>query len=159
MWPTVFSYLECRPDGDDANVCVVGGKVARFTSGAALNVGDVVYLSAANTVNKSTTSANYAGFVGVVVGGYSTGMRIPPETNVASIAATSGSGQDVLVQIDGIAWVVAEGTITAGTNFSVICTATTAGRVIAGTTAGQMLGTALTTGSSGNFFKMLIRHR
>jgi len=154
---TAFSFITHSKPREDKTSGGVGGVVEVFTSGAALNTGDCVYLSAANTVNKSLTAANYAGFIGVVVGGRSTQMNIITKTG---FAATSASGQEVLVQVSGIATVVAGGTITAATNFSVMPDAAgTAGRVVAGTTAGQMLGTALTTGSSGNEMQILIRHR
>lgn len=139
----------------------LGGSVKWFRSASAsLKVGDIVFVTAAvsgvPTVTKSATAANYAGFVGVVVGGPATQNYAVYGTGAAACDAI---GQYVLVQIDGIALVVAEGTITAGTNFSVISTATTAGRVIAGTTQGAMVGIPLQDAVSGDELRILICHR
>lgn len=155
--PTVFTYIECRPDGDDANANVVGGRVIRTTAAGALNTGDSVLFSAASKVNKSATAADLAGFAGVVVGGKLTKGRVPSDLSVVS-AATDADGDEVLVQIDGICYAMAGGTVTPGTHFSVIGDST-AGRVIAGTTAGVRVGTPITAGSVGALFKMLIRQR
>lgn len=137
-----------------------GGQIKTFLAGASLNIGDVVFYSAANTVSKSATTANYVGFVGVVVGGdsYDIDGRISYDTLVlASPVTAATTGQKVQVQIDGIAEVRTDGAVTLGT--SVICTGANAGRVIAGTTAGQMLGTALATVGAAGVLPMLIRHR
>lgn len=158
MRATSFPFITHAKSREDKTAGGTGGIVDVFTSGSALNTGDCVYLSAANTVSKSLTAANYAGFIGVVVGGRSTNMNIID--NKTGVAATSASGQEVIVQLSGVATVVAGGTVTAGTHFSVMPDAAgTAGRVVAGTTAGQILGTALTTGSAAAEMKILIRHR
>lgn len=155
MRATSFPYITHSQSRQDRVPGGLGGIVEVFTAGAALNTGDIVFFSAADTVNKSTTQANYVGFAGVVVGGALTNNNI---TNTVGVAA-AGTGQRVLVQISGIANVVAGGTVTVGTNFSVIPDTSTAGRVIAGTTAGQVVGKTITTGSSGNVMKILISHR
>src|SRR5678810_561659 len=52
-----------------------GGEVRIFLNGVdTLIVGDVVYISANNTVRKSATLANYNKVAGVVVGGTKTNM-------------------------------------------------------------------------------------
>lgn len=155
MRATSFSWLTFNRSRQDKNAAEVGGIVETFTAGAALNTGDIVFISAADTVNKSTTQANYVGFAGVVVGGALTNDNITTTTGIAA----AETGQRVLVQVSGIANVVAGGAVTVGTNFSVIPDTGTAGRVIAGTTAGQVVGKTVTTGSSGNVMKILISHR
>jgi hypothetical protein len=155
MKPTAFSWLTFAMPRADKSPAAVGGITEIFTAGAALNTGDVVYISAADTVNKSTTQANYVGFAGVVVGGQLTNDNITASVGVAA----ANTGQRVIVQVAGIATVVAGGTVTVGTNFSVIPDTTTAGRVIAGTTAGQVVGKTLTTGASAGTMKILISHR
>lgn len=156
MKPTAFSWLTHHLPRQDKTAAGVGGTVETFTAGAALNTGDIVFFSAANTVNKSNTQANYVGFAGVVVGGAATNNNI---TTSVGVAATTASGQSVLVQVSGIATVVAGGTVTVGTNFSVIPDTGTAGRVIAGTTAGQIVGNTITTGTAAGTMKIFISHR
>lgn len=134
-----------------------GGVVILASAAAAvLNTGDCVYMTATGA-NKSATGANYFGFLGVVVGGKLSGNEVIYGTGFA--CTTGVAGEDVLIQISGIATVVAGGTITVGTNFSVIPDTGTAGRVIAGTTAGQVLGKALGSASVGTDVKILIGHR
>lgn len=155
MKPTSFSWITHNRRREDKSVAGVGGVTEIFTAAASLNTGDCVFLSAANTVNKSTTAANYVGFIGVVVGGQLTQDNVTD--NVGIPAATTG--QRVHVQVTGIANVVAGGTVTAGTNFAVVPDTVTAGRVIAGTTAGQILGTVISTGAAAGTMKILIAHR
>jgi hypothetical protein len=155
MKPTAFSWLTFAMPRADKSPAAVGGVVEFFTAGGSLNTGDIVYISAADTVNKSATQANYVGFAGVVVGGQLTNDNVATSVGVA--AATTG--QRVMVQVSGVATVVAGGTVTVGTNFSVIPDTGTAGRVVAGTTAGQVVGKTLTTGAAAGTMKILISHR
>ncbi len=156
MKPSTHAYTMTQAPANDAGVAQTGGEVKRYTPASTFSKGDVCYISAAGTVSKSATTANYAGFQGVVVGGDLTGGALDADNGTSVCTATTGY---VLVQISGIAYVRAEGTVTVGTHFAVICTGTTAGRVIAGTTAGQMLGTPLETAATGDYFRILIRHR
>lgn len=158
MGMTGFGFIKFSRTREDKLSASVGGTVHTMTAGANLNLGDVVFVSADKTVNKSAVSASYAGFFGVVVGGRATGFRVIILPNTTGLPAAL-SGQEVLVQASGNARVVAEGVITAGTTLSVISTGTTAGKVIAGTTAGQMLGVPLTSAISGGEFIMKIDHR
>lgn len=153
MIPTVFSSVRYK----DNNDLEVGGPCQIFTPAAALNYGDVVYFSAANTVTKAATAANYVSFAGVVVGGDLTGnerLLTKPTSGTVAVASASGS---VLVQIGGVAEVITIGTDAAGSR--VMASGVTAGYVVAGTTAGQMLGTLIDTGVAGNLKRMLIAHR
>lgn len=156
MRATSFSWLTFNRTRRDKVSGEVGGITENFTAAAALNTGDCVFLSAVNTVNKSVTQANYVGFIGVVVGGALTNDNIVDRVGVPA----ANTGQRVIVQIAGTATVVAGAAVTAGTNFSVIPDTATAGRVIAGTTAGQVLGKALTTTTgAGQNLNILISHR
>lgn len=162
--PTKFPFIMAGTQDDIALSPAVGGTVLPFTAAATLLIGDVVYLSAANTVNKSATAATVgAAFMGVVVGGDTFDRMgqvqsddINQTTLVGQTAATVG--QRVLVQIAGVANVVAGASAPSAGNQ--VIGGATAGTVIAGTTAGSMLGTAITTASgAGAAFKMLIDHR
>jgi hypothetical protein len=136
----------------------LGGRVIRQLAAGTLLIGDVVYVSAADTVAKSTTNANYAGFAGVVVGGdsYATdGSICSDSTIVGATAATVG--QAVLVQIDGIAYIKSDGAILAGS--LVIPDASVAGECdVAGANPGYTLGVSLVAAADGIVGRMLIRH-
>ncbi len=138
---TIPHARRVAPDATADNLGV-GGDVLQFIAAAALNIGDVVYLSAANTVNKSNTPANYQKFVGVVVGGKATYNQIGTlSTDVGNAAAAAN--EDVLVQFNGKCWAVADAAVAAGG--LITQGATTAGRVddSASATQGQIIGMAL----------------
>jgi hypothetical protein len=155
MRVTALSWLKFNPPRQDMTPAPSGGIVIQLLGAAALNVGDVVFFSAANKVNKSATAANYTAFAGVVRGGDATNMLVSDQIGAA---ACTGDDKPVLVQISGVATVPSTGTIAIGTHASVIGSGTTAGAVAAGTTAGQILGTTVTTAAS-NQVKILIRPR
>lgn len=139
---THLTYVGLGLDSADIGVPTYGGQIARYTANGVLKIGDVVYVSAANTVSKSNTQANYATFAGVVVGSLVDfdGAVVGDDSNLVGSSLTSGA--EVLVQISGIAKVVADAAITVGTRISQ--GATTAGRVDdTAFTAGQMCGIAL----------------
>jgi hypothetical protein len=121
----------------------VGGEVEHYSAGAALNVGDVVYLSAANTANKSATAGTTLGkLLGVVVGGTKTDLRAVSRKLDVGVQAAA-TGEVVLVQVSGKVWAVSDAAITAG---DILAAGTsTAGRVKTGT-----ITTDLAAGSSGN---------
>ena len=154
---THHTYTEYRRSGKDVENGSVGGNTKRYIAGGALNVGDIVLLTAADTVNKSATAADLAAFAGVVVSGDLLSGQIPDDTSVASVNAASSGGY-AIVQYNGIAYALAGGTVTIGTHLSVIGD-TTAGRVIAGTTAGIIVGTPVESGSVGVLFRILINQR
>ena len=154
--PTGFSWVNIRGSSDEQTSNATGGIVHLFTaSTTTLLVGDAVFVAGVGIVNKSATAADYAGFVGFVVGGDSNGYRV--DDAVGTIAATSG--QKVMVQISGVARaIVGASGFTAGTNLTAVPSAATAGRVIPGTTAGGRLGVALTTqATAGAEVKILIK--
>src|SRR5690606_17057358 len=89
------------------------GIIIPMLAGAALVIGDAVFVSAANTVNKSGTAANYLGFAGIVVGGTKTGGSAFIGSDAIGKPAAA-SGEVVLVQISGSAWVLASAVVAAG---------------------------------------------
>lgn len=115
-----------------------GGEVHTFLAGAALLVGDVVYLSAAKTVNKSTTGSNHDKVVGVVVGGAATYGNVHSAEGDVGIAAAS-TGEEVLVCVRGIVYVTASGAISVGA--AIAPSTGTAGRVRAATALAGAVGT------------------
>lgn len=153
MQPTRFANVRFRSAEDNE----YGGIAQLFSAGAAsFNFGDVVYVSAADTILKSATVADYVAFAGVVIGGDLTNdeaLVTIPTTGTVQVAS---SGKTALVQISGIAPVILSGSLTLG---RVIPDTGTAGRVANGTTAGQILGTLIRTGTVGNLGRMLINHR
>lgn len=135
----------------------MGGQVIKGLASAALNIGDVVFLSAADTFNKSATPANYATLNGVVVGGDLTNGQILQTDNAIGLAA-AGAGQTVIVQVEGIAKVKADVVLnTVGTK--VTAGSTTAGRVgLTGGAAGNYLGYTLDAAAAiGNIIRLWIQ--
>jgi hypothetical protein len=144
--PTRFQFLRCGADdiGDQ-----VGGYVEEYAAGAALNVGDLVYLSAAQTANKSAVAATVLGkLLGIVCGGTKTAMlAVDRKLDVGVQAAATG--ERVLVLSVGKYWAVSDAAITAG---DLLTAGTgTAGRVKLGTVTtdvaagdtGRLVGNAL----------------
>lgn len=153
--PTHFSSLAVGALEEERSS--TGGRVIRFKANATtLLVGDPVFFSAADTVDKSGTTANYIRFAGIVVGGNGTRYQVAHDTSMVGMTAAL-AGEDVLVQIDGIAWVVANIAVAITDN---VIVSTTAGKVTPGTTANQIIGTPVTTAAVLNDkFKLLIDHR
>lgn len=123
-WP----YIEYGSDGDTR--ASIGGPVIKFKAAAALLLGDAVYLSADGTVNKSGTVGNHSKRIGVVVGGANTGNEVITDSAQYGVATVADADEDVLVQVGGVSYVIAGGTIAAGDR--VVLDTGTAGRVKAG---------------------------
>lgn len=103
-WTTTQSF-------DSLNGGQVGGETRTYLAGGTLLVGDVVYLSANNTVNKSATASNHEKVVGVVVGGRSTNMLLALDS--ADVGTTAAAvNRPVIVLRQGRAWVMLD-TVTA----------------------------------------------
>lgn len=139
---TNYPWITNALDNAVASWGPVGGIVKRYKAGAILKLGDVVYHSATDTVNKSNTAANYQAMAGVVVGWEDRNGKYFMNST-ADVGLACASGDDVFVCYLGVAWVVADA---ATTQFAKISQgATTAGRVDdgAGAAAGQTLGIAL----------------
>lgn len=124
--PTNFPYTKHSSDSDA--VADIGGPTIEFTAGGNLNLGDSVYLSAANTVNKSIVAGDIAKFVGVVVGGAKLARYVNTEQNKYGVIQAAAANEMVIVQVKGIAYVLTEAAYAAGTHLSV--SGTTAGRMI-----------------------------
>lgn len=137
----------------------VGGLCRIYTAAAQLLVGDVVYLSAAGTVNKTAVTGTQVATIGVVVGGTATRMEcIDDAAEVGQVA--SAAGDQVIVCHDGTAWMIADGAIAAGV--SIRAGTTTAGRTMAtalgtGADQGKVVGKSLEAAAgAGNAFRGLI---
>lgn len=89
-----------------------GGDCLVMLAAAALAVGDSVFISAADHVNKGAT-ANLAGTMGVIVGGKGTKGRCYPEVKIGD-AAASAAEDWVLVCVRGKCRVVADAAVAAG---------------------------------------------
>lgn len=111
---TIGPYFNSKIKFDTATGGGAGGEVRIFKNGVdTLIVGDVVYISAANTVRKSATLANYNTIAGVVVGGTSTNMAAVTSAPAATDTAAKGATAKVLVLVSGRAWVRVD-TVAAG---------------------------------------------
>jgi len=157
---TNFTYLKLNTSQNDFLAGACGGVVVRYVAAATLLTGDIVYISATGSnVNKSTTAANYAAFVGVVVGN-DDGVILDLEADGNAVGLTAATvGQGVLVQISGVANViVGASTVTAGNR--IVASAATAGRVLPyGAGAAHCLGVALDTqATAGAAVKVQIRY-
>lgn len=127
--PTNHGML--MPQEDDISPASPGGTVKIFTASGALLIGDAVQVSAADTVLKTVTTTNHKNRVGIVVGGTATYMRALTGSDTVGFAAAA-TGEQVLVQISGIAWGVADAAIAAVMTKLRLGT-TTAGRLLGGT--------------------------
>ena len=81
-----------------------GGPSYPFTAAAALKIGDAVWISAANTVNKSAVAADGVKFIGFVIGGggsFGGGYGIFDSGSVGLSLVASGKVAEV--QVAGIA--------------------------------------------------------
>lgn len=126
--PTNFPWLMMSESLGEDNVGI-GGMVIRAKAAAALNIGDAVFISAANTVNKSTTAADYQKRAGIVVGGENMFMTVlQDDDDIGEIAADAN--EDVLVCIAGMCRGVAGATLAAGDRL--IADGSTAGRLKVG---------------------------
>ena len=148
MRPNNFPMLMHRwaATGSDNTVQTLpAGDVVPMTAAVGLNVGEYVYLSAANTVNKSAVAATVAAApMGVVVSGAAMSggdYQIPEnlDTLLASLGAPSvtpylaaNANQEVWVQYSGLTLVYCTNALAVGGS---VIPAATAGQVVAGTNA------------------------
>jgi len=134
----------------------VGGETIVMNAVQAMNIGDGVFISALDAVDKSTTLLDYAARAGIVVGG-----QIPAEGNMAILQHPNDIGEiaaainkPVLVCVAGVCRAVADGIIAIGD--IVEADAVTAGRVSTGTT--QPFGVAMDAAAlAGDVIRILIR--
>lgn len=146
--PTNFTWVSAEEA--DLGADTPGGLVRRYLSAGTLLVGDVVFLSAALTANKSAVEADYNKHLGVVVGGTQTGMEILQDDIDIGVNAAL-IGQEVWVCYAGKAKVVTGAAVTLGDKIT--GSTVTAGRVatasittdLAAGDTGRLLGMALET--------------
>ncbi len=114
-----FQYLGSQNANDYQTEPSVGGYCLRFKAGGTLNVGDLVQMSAAFTVNKA--AANVSKTIGVVVGGDSlpdrdifTAAGADVATLLALPVVAAVADQSVIVLVLGVAYVKVDGAIAVG---------------------------------------------
>jgi len=129
--PSNFPWL--RSAEEDLDTGALGGQVMAFKAAVNLNIGDQVFLSAANTVDKSTTQADYAEAVGIVVGGAAIDMYEVAPFEVGKPAAAAL--ELILVAWAGRVTVPAEGVIAAAA--IVGASAATSGAVVTPAISGR----------------------
>lgn len=128
--PTQASGFNWIVLSDDPRGLGLGGPVIPLEAAAALNVGDAVFISAANRVNKGVTVADHRRRCGVVVGGLRTDFVCG--LAVGTPAATA-AGDIVLVAVaPAVVECIAGAAIAAGDVLKY--STAVAGRVIAGST-------------------------
>lgn len=127
--PTTHSGIKYARPGEGLSRLPTGGQVMLFKAGAALNIGDIVYISAADTVNKSAVAGTFdRKLVGVVVGGKNNDNVIAETASEVGVAAAAAN-EDVLVMVEGVTFVKADGIIAVGDPFT--ASTTTAGKATA----------------------------
>lgn len=117
--------LEELPDNNTiAGDPLPGGLAKVFLAAAPLNVGDHVWISGLNQVNKSVVAADHVKRVGIVVGGDLTNMEVqseaaqvgqPAASNVAIAGQPGNIPSRVIVCLQGVCWVIADAAIAVGT--------------------------------------------
>ena len=156
--PTSQGWVNYSEDNGETPAEIGGGLVC-LTAEVALNVGDVVYLSAAvaGNVNKSLTPATTLDrIVGVVVGGDNTNMEVIQDDTTIGVLLAAAAGRRVLVAQIGVVKVLADAAIATFGN-KVIDSIVVAGRVAVGTTAGHVVGRALNTAAgAGSVIRILL---
>lgn len=146
--------------GRDGRAPCVGGESEWFTAGGTLLVGDAVYISAANTVNKSATAATTLGaYVGQVISGTQLDGEYPETLSpIGKTAATVN--QKVLVLFSGFAPAIAGAAVAAGDRLT--ASGAVAGRLItdAAPATGTSMGNAVTAAAgAASGFLIFINHR
>lgn len=158
--PTNYGFLKLADDGGSLKP---GGHVVEAKGAVALNVGDAVFVSAVDTVTKDSVATNHKNRIGIVVGGTRTDMRVLSGSDAVGLAACAINEQ-VLVQIDGIAWGVAD-TATVAVGDKLKLGTTTAGRLLDGSDTtdavagitGSIVAQALTaSAAAGDKIKVLV---
>lgn len=123
------------------------GKVAEYTAGASLKLGESVYFSAAKTVNKSNSAGNAGLVAGVVCGGYQTGMQVLTDINLINVMVAALVNEPIIVLWSGVYWIISDAAIAVGTPIKL--GTTTAGRVMGLDALSGSIGTLALTGAPG----------
>lgn len=147
----VLRDLEVTAAEGGSDLIYPGGIVLPFIGAAVLNLGDLVWLSADITVNKSAVLADHIKSIGVVVGGDLTGMEAGGAKAQYGVKAVNslaaGIGPNVLVQVYGAQYVVCD----AATAVGPICASIIlAGRVRAATPLAVAAGAVAVTSVAAN---------
>lgn len=162
--PRIRETLRMPENADRDTAGSAGGDLTLYKAQAAgLKIGDVVAVSSTidDSITTTTTAADASKYVGVVVGGGSTGgydrgffgsesvgLAVLPQRG-----STGAVGMTVVVATSGIMWVTADGPIARGANIGF--STTTAGRVTSTAVAANMIGTALRAAAgAGSIFPM-----
>lgn len=118
---------------DTATIDGIGGRCVLKVAASTLLYGDAVFLLPGGRVDKSLEASLYpALFVGIVVGGSATSYQASSDSGLIG-TTMSTIGQNVIVQIDGAAYAIADATgIKLGD--PLVAGQTTAGRVLGGQT-------------------------
>lgn len=124
--PTNLPYTKHSSDSDAA--ADIGGPTIEFIAGGALNLGDAVCLTAADTVNKSTVAGDIVNYVGIVVGGAQLKNYVNTEKNKYGVIPAANVNERVIVQIRGVAYVLTAAAYAVGT--SLVPSGAVAGRMI-----------------------------
>lgn len=133
--PTIGGYMIFRdtavtPAEGGTDLIYPAGIVLPFIGAVVLNLGDAVWLSADNTVNKSAVLADHSKSIGIVVGGDLTGGECGgPKAQYGAKAVNSigaGGSPNVLVQVYGVQYVVCDAAMAVG---PICASVTVAGRV------------------------------
>lgn len=159
---TLYAEKRMPMSADPDAVGGVGGPTIGLYAAVALKYGDVVSVSAANTVTKTAVAANALKFAGVVVGGGSAfgAYDYPMWDSAPTLAGTSVApiGFVALIQTAGVANVVAGAAIAVAATVGL--DTTTAGRVLTNAVAGQVIGIALSAAAAaGEVIQILIARR
>lgn len=144
--PTAQGWVNYSEDNGETPA-EIGGGVVCLTAEVNLNVGDVVYTSAAvaGNVNKSAVAATTLDRIcGIVVGGDNTNMEVIQDDSMIGTLLAAAAGKRVLVAQIGIAKVLADAAI-AGIGAKLIDSVVVAGRVAAGVTPGHVIGRNMNT--------------
>ncbi len=138
--------------GEDGGQFAVGGVVFVATAGAALNIGDAVFISGVGTVNKSVTAADHQKRCGIVVGPVaravvSSFQKVIQRINDVGLQAAA-TNDPVLVCFGGLCYAVADAAITVGV--AVAPSTTVAGRVRPATNPVVAAGATAVTSTAAN---------
>lgn len=110
----------------------IGGRVIRVKGVTAFKPGQLCYWSADETVTVTATATTHHDKVaGVVVGGNLTNYQIIEDSAAYNVITVNDANSDVLVQVDGIAYVICAAAIAVGVRL--VPDTATAGRVKAAT--------------------------
>lgn len=124
-----------------------GGMVELLTAAAALLVGDAVFASANDTVDKSVSAGNQGKPAGIVVGGEATGLECCDQASDVGVAAAA-TGQKVWVLRKGKCFVATDAAIAVGVGIAM--SVGTAGKVRPATNPVIAAGAVAVTSSAAN---------